>query len=119
MIYATNSSYYSSFLTSGRKKPTNEQVVTALDDIKKKVRSRRVASKPNFHDSPPPPPRAQNKHMTPEEMAATLRSKCGSPRRPRLRPTRRARRLGRRRRYPTWVLDDMDWAALSNMMEDD
>ena len=76
MIYATDSSYFNSFLTTGRHKPTNEEVVEALDDIKKKVRR-----------APPPPRRAaaadrprpipQNKGASPEEMAATLRNKSG------------------------------------------
>ena len=39
MIYAVDSAYYNSFLTTGRHKPTNEEVVEALEDIKKKVES--------------------------------------------------------------------------------
>ena len=75
MIYATDSAYYNSFLTTGRHKPTNEEVVEGLNDIKKKVRPRGVASRRARADHLPPPARAQNKGMSPEEMAATLRNK--------------------------------------------
>ena len=39
MIYDVNSSYFKSFLNSGKHKPTNDEVVEALEDIKTKVRA--------------------------------------------------------------------------------
>lgn len=52
MIYDTASPYFSSFLSSGKHKPTSEEVIDALADIKKKFPK-----------------------QSPEEMAANLRMK--------------------------------------------
>ena len=52
MIYATDSPLFQSFLTSGKHKPSTDEIVDALDVIKKEHPTR-----------------------SPEEMAATLRGK--------------------------------------------
>ena len=39
MIYDVNSNYFKSFLHSGKHKPTNDEVIEALEDIKTKVRA--------------------------------------------------------------------------------
>ena len=38
MIYDTKGAYFSSFLTSSKHKPSSEEVVGALNDIRQKVR---------------------------------------------------------------------------------
>eukprot|EP00632_Arachnochrysis_sp_CCMP2950_P015953 CAMPEP_0185699432 /NCGR_PEP_ID=MMETSP1164-20130828/6920_1 /TAXON_ID=1104430 /ORGANISM="Chrysoreinhardia sp, Strain CCMP2950" /LENGTH=72 /DNA_ID=CAMNT_0028366367 /DNA_START=99 /DNA_END=317 /DNA_ORIENTATION=+ len=72
MIYDVKSPYFMSFLTTSKHKPTTDEVVEALADIKRKTPG-----------------------LKPEELAATLRQK-----------------------YPMWVLDDLNWAELSEKIDD-
>lgn len=121
MIYSTSSPYFASFLGSGKHKPTSEEVITALKDIKEKVRTTLDPPRVSRHITVPPP--SQNPELSPEDMAATLRDKRGSSATEpcfsgadshgRTFPGRGAFR------YRQWILEGLNWSELSRMMGDD
>ena len=114
MIYDTRGSYFSSFLTSSKHKPSSEEVVGALNDIRIKVRGVFLFSRGDAEfpfstgiapAAPRPEPRADGRDAE-TQVSRGAASSFGS---------RRARdQRASFFRYPQWVLDDINWAELQN-----
>ena len=124
MIYNVEAPLFQSFLSSGKHKPTSEEIIDALADISKK----HPGSRPEQHAA----------MLRGKRGAARVWGRGGFPRRasggaaPRRARREYSRRGDPRRiafsdrddrteratpaRYPQWVLDDVNWAALSDLV---